>query len=69
MRYEVSRHQCFGRGVKTPFGTVYQHIDVDGEGNVTGMSISYPGKFEDTEIGNMLDQLSQTTRDIIREDL
>jgi hypothetical protein len=33
------------------------------------MKISYAGKFEDTEIGEVLDRLSQATRDIIREDI
>ena len=65
----MSRYQCFGRKVATKFGNLYAHVDADAKGKVVGMKISYPGKFEDTEIGMALDQLSQATRDIIREDI
>jgi hypothetical protein len=65
----VSRYQCFGRKVATKFGNLYAHVDADANGRVVGMKISYPGKFEDTEIGEAMDELSQATRDIIREDI
>ena len=65
----MSRYLCYGRKIKTDFGNIYAHVDADETGRVRGMKISYAGKFEDTEIGEMLDKLSQATRDIIREDI
>ena len=65
----MSRYQCFGRKVKTKFGNLYAHVDANANGKEVGMKISYPGKFEDTVIGQAMDELSQATRDIIREDI
>tara|TARA_X000001382_G_scaffold62031_1_gene42725 strand:+ start:936 stop:1148 length:213 start_codon:yes stop_codon:yes gene_type:complete len=64
---EVSRYYCITEKVKTPFGKVYSHVDFNQEGKAVGTAFSFPCKFEDTSVGDALEELSQSTRDIIRE--
>ena len=64
---EVSRYLCITEKVKTPFGKVFSHVDLRPDGQVQGVHYSYPGKFEDTSIGDALEALAQKTREMIRE--
>ncbi|MDB4261337.1 hypothetical protein N9878_00580 [bacterium] len=64
---ELSRYHCVTKAVDTAFGKIYSHVDLDKQGKVAGVAYSYPGKFEDTSVGETLEELSQATRDTIKE--
>jgi|TARA_R110000823_G_scaffold191133_1_gene322722 hypothetical protein len=64
---EVSRYICVTEKVITPFGKVFSHVDLHPDGRVQGIHYSYPGKFEDTTIGDAIEALSGKTREMIRE--
>jgi|TARA_R110000796_G_scaffold1522_1_gene6026 hypothetical protein len=64
---ELSRYNCVTKSVDTAFGKIYSHVDLDARGKVKGVAYSYPGKFEDTSVGDALEALSQVTRDTIKE--
>jgi len=64
---ELSRYLCITEKVDSPFGTLYSHTDVDRNAKTVGVAYSYHSKFEDTEVGNAIDALAQSTRDSIKE--
>ena len=40
--------------IDTPFGSFYVHVD-HADGRVVGFAVHHPQKFEDTEIGKLLE--------------
>ena len=63
---ELSRFHCITENVKSEFGTLYSHADIDAQGNTRGVAYSYHSKFEDTAVGDAIDALAQSTRDSIK---
>ena len=54
----AGRQPTITQKVKTPFGSMYVHLDHDGHGRVTGGSISHPGKDPDSSVADCLAALS-----------
>lgn len=45
--------------VKTPFGSMYIHVEFDRRGRVAGGSISDPHKAPDAQVSRMIEVLSE----------
>lgn len=54
----TTRELCVTQKVKTPFGTMFIHIDLDTTGRPRGGHISSPGKEPESQIANLLGALS-----------
>jgi len=55
-----TRRHCVTSKIATPFGTMYSHTEVSSAGKVIGARFSAPGKFNDTEIMELLELLGNT---------
>lgn len=53
------RHHCVSRKVKTEFGSMYIHLDLDERAHPIGGSISTPMKEPDSEITRLIHTLSE----------
>lgn len=62
----ANRTACITAKIKTRHGNHFVHID-HADGAITGISISSPGKFSDSEIGDMLRSIGETADSIIAE--
>lgn len=62
----MSREETSTARVETAFGAHYVHVSHIG-GQVTGMAISSPGKFDNTEVGALLDKIAMVVREELRE--
>jgi len=62
----ANRESCITQKVESAHGSHYVHVShVDGR--VTGLSISSPGKFDDTALGDLLIALSTAANEVIAE--
>lgn len=62
-----SRRECKTGRNKTSFGTIHTHIETDAKNNrVIGVRFSFPQKFEDTEVGDLLDSLSEKATRLVQ---
>ena len=62
-----NRHRATTVRVATPFGSLYVHVAYDREGCAIEVSISSPGKFSDTEMGEVLAALSTAITEVLRD--
>ena len=53
--------------VETRFGSLYTHVSHDAAGCAVEVSISSPGKFSETEMGDALTALGQAITATLRE--
>lgn len=66
MSRSADRQGCVTQKVQTKFGSHYVHLSFSG-GCVTELSFSSPGKFSDTDLGNLLSALADAANDVIRD--
>lgn len=62
----TSRTNTITRKVKTQFGSMYIHIELDRKGLPVGGSISTPGKEPDSQIQTLIDTLSHGLNDALK---
>ncbi len=55
----MNRRVCVTKRVSTPFGTMYVHVDLDGEGKPIGGAISDPRKEPDSTVAALIESLSK----------
>lgn len=53
------RTNCITRKVKTEFGSMYVHLDLDAQGRPVGGSISTPQKEPESQITRLIHTLSE----------
>ena len=63
----MNRHYTITTKVKTPFASLYTHVSFDDEGHATEVSISSPGKFSETEVGEALTALAEAITNALKE--
>lgn len=56
---EKNRYICLTQKVKTDFGSMYIHLELDEQWRPTGASISTPKKEPDAQITKLIEQLSE----------
>jgi hypothetical protein len=62
----MTREQCITQKVETDFGSHYVHVSHVGH-RITGISISSPGKFDDSALAGMLGALSEAATGVIAD--
>lgn len=62
----MNRYCIITTKVKTPFASLYTHVSFDDRGRVTEVSISSPGKFSETEVGEALTALAEAITNTIK---
>jgi len=65
MAPDGGRAQCVSRKVKTDFGAMYLHVDLDARGRPVGGAISSPGKEPDSAIARLVAALSEALDDAL----
>ena len=63
----MNRHRTITTKVKTPFASLYTHVSFDDKGYATEVSISSPGKFSETEVGEALTALAEAITNALKE--
>jgi hypothetical protein len=63
----VTRTTCLTQKVKTEFGSVYFHVDLDLKGRPVGGSISTPRKEPEAQITRLIETLSQGLDDALKQ--
>ena len=63
----TGRAKCVTQKIETPFGSHYIHCEHDGHGRILGISISSPGKFDNSEIAGLLGTLSEAANQVIAD--
>ena len=62
----MNRYHTITTKVATPFASLYTHVSFDAEGQATEVSISSPGKFSETEMGEALTALAKAITDALQ---
>lgn len=62
----MNRSNNMIRKVKTPFGSMYIHVDYDAEGRIIGGSISDPRKEPEAQIAKLVEALSAGLNDALK---
>ena len=61
------RRRCVTEKVKTRFGSMYCHLELDKFGHAVGLSFSTPGKCRETELDKIVLQLGEAADSLIKE--
>ena len=61
----MTRYRTSTRKVKTPFASVFVHVEFDNKNVARSMRISSPQKLEASTVGDLLDAISVTASELI----
>ena len=65
----MSRYQTTTQKVKTPFASVFVHVEFDDAGRARSFRISAPQKLESSTVGDLLDRIGETATAMLRDSL
>lgn len=65
-RSPMNRTRTVTQKIRTPFGTMFAHIEVNNLGYPVGGSISHPGKEPESQIAALVEALSAGLDDVLK---
>ncbi len=62
----MSRTVTLTQKIPTKFGSLYAHVDLDRDRRVVAVTFSTPGKFDNTELDDVIKQLGEAVTDLLK---